>query len=49
MTDFGVVGDLVGEVSASPSSLWFWSLSDSSLMEISEPGRKDEDHFLLLK
>lgn len=37
LTDLGVVGDLVGEVSASASSLWFWSVSDSSLTDTSEP------------
>lgn len=34
-TFLGVVGDLVGDTSASASSLWIWSLSLSSLTEIS--------------
>lgn len=34
-TFLGVVGDLVGDTSASASSLWIWSLSVSSLTEIS--------------
>lgn len=40
--DFGVVGDFVGEVSASASSLWLGSVSDSSLTDTSEPGRRRE-------
>lgn len=39
LTGLGVVGDLVGDVSGSASSLWFGSVSDSSLTETSEPGR----------
>lgn len=42
LTDFGVVGDFVGEVSASASSLWLGSVSDSSLTDTSEPGRNRE-------
>lgn len=42
LMDFGVVGDFVGEVSASASSLWLGSVSDSSLTDTSEPGRNKE-------
>lgn len=35
LTFLGVVGDLVGDTSASASSLWIWSLSFSSLTEVS--------------
>lgn len=42
LMDLGVVGDFVGEVSASASSLWLGSVSDSSLTDTSEPGRNRE-------
>lgn len=38
--DIGVVGDFVGEVSASASSLWLGSVSDSSRTDTSEPGEQ---------
>lgn len=37
LTDAGVDGDLVGDASVSQSSLWFWSASESSFTETSEP------------
>jgi len=40
--DMGVVGDFVGEVSASASSLWLGSVSDSSRTDTSEPGEQAE-------
>lgn len=40
--DLGVVGDFVGEASASASSLWLGSVSDSSLTDTSEPARNRE-------
>lgn len=45
LTDFGVVGDFVGEVSASASSLWLGSVSDSSLTDTSEPGRNKKPSY----
>lgn len=40
LMDMGVVGDFVGEVSASASSLWLGSVSDSSRTDTSEPGEQ---------
>lgn len=42
LTALGVVGDFVGEVSVSASSLWFGSVSDSSRTDTSEPGGSKE-------
>lgn len=44
LTFFGVVGDLVGEASGSPSSLWVWSLSLSSRTERSASRQKHTDY-----
>lgn len=46
LMDFGVVGDFVGDGSVSPSSLGFSSVSDSSLMEMSEPGGRRRGFYI---